>query len=243
MSIYEIKNFIPTYLYIKQHNDTGLKYFGKTIKRNPIKYRGSGKYWRNHLKKYGNNVTTIWYKLFENKEELVNYALTFSKENNIVDSKEWANIIVENGLDGGNPFWGQKTSERWNSLTEEEKQHRNEANRESLKEYWKNVPDNERKVRVKLRAIGVKNHWDNSTIEERKARATKSGAGHRGKRRMQSPDLTIPPKMIMLKDQQFKLDEGWFYPPLKWKKCEYCNERVEIGNYSRNHGEKCKSKN
>jgi len=90
-----------TYLYIKQHKDTGLKYFGKTIK-NPLLYSGSGKHWKRHIKKHGEeNVETVWYQLFTDKEELIEYALNFSKENNIVESKEWANLKEENGLDGG----------------------------------------------------------------------------------------------------------------------------------------------
>lgn len=36
------------HLYVKIHNVTGLKYFGKTTK-DPFKYRGSGKYWLAHL--------------------------------------------------------------------------------------------------------------------------------------------------------------------------------------------------
>ena len=44
-----------THLYIKTHNITGLKYFGKTI-GNPYSYKGSGTYWNNHLKKHGNNI-------------------------------------------------------------------------------------------------------------------------------------------------------------------------------------------
>lgn len=35
-------NFVPPWLYIKQHNQTGLKYFGKTIRKDPKKYKGSG---------------------------------------------------------------------------------------------------------------------------------------------------------------------------------------------------------
>ena len=31
------------------------------------------------------------------------FALNFSKDNNIVESEEWANLIPENGLDGGSP--------------------------------------------------------------------------------------------------------------------------------------------
>ena len=96
MSIYK-----PTWLYIKQHNQTGLKYFGKTTKDDPIKYLGSGKRWVNHLKVHGNDVSTVWCQLFENKEELTLYALTFSAKNDIVKSKDWANLKPEDGLWGG----------------------------------------------------------------------------------------------------------------------------------------------
>jgi len=45
------------YLYLKTHNISGLKYLGKTT-RDPQKYLGSGKVWRDHLKKYGNDIHT-----------------------------------------------------------------------------------------------------------------------------------------------------------------------------------------
>jgi hypothetical protein len=93
--------FKPTFLYIKQHKITGLKYFGKTTGKNPIKYLGSGTYWTRHLEKHGKLVDTIWYKLFTNKKELQEFALNFSIENNIVESNEWANLKPEDGLRGG----------------------------------------------------------------------------------------------------------------------------------------------
>jgi|688.fasta_scaffold22155_3 hypothetical protein len=96
MSIY----FQPTWLYIKQHNITGLKYFGKTI-RDPLKYNGSGKYWTSHLKKHGKYITTVWVQLFDNEAELVQHAIEFSKTNNIVESAEWANMVIENGINSG----------------------------------------------------------------------------------------------------------------------------------------------
>lgn len=94
-------NFTPTWLYIKQHNITGLKYFGKTTSADPVKYKGSGRYWLRHLKSHGNLVTTVWAKLFTSFNELTEYAKNFSDENNIVESIEWANLIPESGLDGG----------------------------------------------------------------------------------------------------------------------------------------------
>jgi len=92
--------FKPTYLYIKTHNKTGLKYFGKTIK-NPFKYRGSGLHWTRHLKAHGNDVTTEIVGLFTDEKECITAALEFSEAHNITLSEEWANLKPENGLDGG----------------------------------------------------------------------------------------------------------------------------------------------
>jgi hypothetical protein len=129
-----------TYLYIKQHSISGLKYFGKTTKEDPVNYLGSGKYWKRHIKKHGTEfVQTIWYQSFNDTQELIKYALNFSKENNIVESKEWANLKNENGLDGG-----------FNKHTEES----NEKNRQKAKERWANGVYNPEKLR--LSRIGFK---------------------------------------------------------------------------------------
>lgn len=87
------------HLYIKTHLDTGLKYFGKTHK-NPQNYKGSGKYWKRHLKIHGDNVKTEILGTYSDENECQRDALKFSIENNIVCSNEWANLILENGLDG-----------------------------------------------------------------------------------------------------------------------------------------------
>lgn len=97
-----MQDFKPTWLYIKKHNITGLKYFGKTVKNDPTKYTGSGKYWKAHLTKHGNDITTIWCELFTDRNLLIEQALLISKENNIIDSADWANLKFENGIDGGN---------------------------------------------------------------------------------------------------------------------------------------------
>jgi group I intron endonuclease len=93
---------IITFLYIKTHNVTGLKYFGKTTQE-PYTYPGSGKRWKSHLKKHGNDVTTEIHGSYTDEEKLVAAALTFSHENNIVKDKIWANLMEENGLDGALP--------------------------------------------------------------------------------------------------------------------------------------------
>lgn len=87
-------------LYIKTHNATGLKYFGKTNRIDPENYIGSGKYWKRHIKKHGYDVTTEIYGIFDNLDSCQQAALDFSIKNNIVESTQWANLQNENGLDG-----------------------------------------------------------------------------------------------------------------------------------------------
>lgn len=36
----QIDNFKPTFLYLKQHSVTGKLYFGKTVSKDPSKYKG-----------------------------------------------------------------------------------------------------------------------------------------------------------------------------------------------------------
>ena len=97
-------------LYIATHNITGKKYFGKTTKYFTEEdlqkyYHGSGLYWKNHLKKHGDDVTIKIYKICSLNKDSNLYvellALRFSEENNIVANYDtWANQILENGLDG-----------------------------------------------------------------------------------------------------------------------------------------------
>lgn len=89
------------YLYIKVHTKTGLKYFGKTAKRNVDRYKGSGKYWTRHLTVHGSEfVKTLRVWEFSNLAECSSFAVKFSIDNNIVVSTKWANLREENGMDG-----------------------------------------------------------------------------------------------------------------------------------------------
>ena len=134
----------PTFLYIKQHKVTGLKYFGKTTKKDPVAYLGSGKHWKRHIKKHGEHIETLWYQLFTDEQEMVEYALRFSKDNNIVKSQEWANLKEENGLDGGmeKGWWSEEQIE---------------LNRQKAKERWANGVYNTERMRIsRLNRIGFK---------------------------------------------------------------------------------------
>ena len=102
-----MSDFKPTWLYVKQHVDTGLKYFGKTTAQDPYKYNGSGQYWMRHLNSHGKNIITVWCELFTDKDLLIEYAKKFSIENNIVESKDWANLIPEAGHEDGGGVKGR----------------------------------------------------------------------------------------------------------------------------------------
>lgn len=86
----------PVHLYVKKHNWTGLKYFGRTTE-DPYDYRGSGAYWTRHLAKYGNDVTTKVIGTYTDSNQLRLAAQSFSAKKNITSSTKWANLLGEDG--------------------------------------------------------------------------------------------------------------------------------------------------
>ncbi len=88
------------YLYLKTHNITGLKYLGYTSSKDPHKYKGSGKYWSNHINKYGYYVNTEILVESDSLEQIKEKGIYFSELWNIVDNDEFANLKIESG-DGG----------------------------------------------------------------------------------------------------------------------------------------------
>jgi len=95
-----LENFLPTRLAIKKL--AGKFYFCKSTKQDFIKYIGSGTYWRRMAKKYGKeNIETLWISdWYYCPYEIQEVALAFSRENQIVESELWANLVPENGLQG-----------------------------------------------------------------------------------------------------------------------------------------------
>ncbi len=112
-------NFKPTCLYIKQHNITKLKYFGMTTKKYVNSYRGSGSYWKLHLKEHGADISTIWFQWFTSLPELTDFAQKFSIEHDIANSDQWGNLVPETGLYGNS---GPNKGQPGRIWTDEEKQ-------------------------------------------------------------------------------------------------------------------------
>lgn len=84
------------YLYLKTHNKTGLKYLGYT-KNDPIKYKGSGKYWSNHIKIHGNDVTTQILFQSEIIDDISQEGSKYSQIWNIIEDASFANLCEEDG--------------------------------------------------------------------------------------------------------------------------------------------------
>jgi hypothetical protein len=92
----------PTRLYIKQCPHCGLKYFGKTIVEDIENYSGSGVYWTRHLEKHRVEPVHLWNSDWYYDTKIKKFAGKFSQMNKIVESKQWANLAEENGIQGGN---------------------------------------------------------------------------------------------------------------------------------------------
>lgn len=89
------------YLYLKTHNQTGLKYLGKTEK-DPYEYKGSGKHWLRHINKHGYDVTTEILYETNDIEDFKKVAIQYSDKWNIVESNQFANLMPEYGTGGNN---------------------------------------------------------------------------------------------------------------------------------------------
>lgn len=90
------------FLLLKQHKITGLKYLCKHYgtKSSCELYPGSGTRWRSHLRKHGYDVkTTILYETICPKD-FKNKGVEYSKIYNVVSSKDFANLVPEDGSGG-----------------------------------------------------------------------------------------------------------------------------------------------
>ena len=139
------------YLYVKQHTITKLKYFGVTKKKNPFKYIGSGTYWNRHISKYGKDrVKTLEVWGFDDLELCRDFALTFSQDNDIVTSADWANLVIEDTIiryTGGSAKHSASAKNMWNRSDYREKQ------TEARIQAWQNEPYRHQQSLVR------KNNW------------------------------------------------------------------------------------
>ena len=135
------------YLYLKTHNQTGLKYLGFTTK-DPYTYKGSGTYWQKHLKEHGNDISTEILLCTRSFDELSDTGTFFSKLFNVAGSKDFANLCEE---DGNKNFGKANPNFRGHSQTEET---RDRISRNNSK-YWKGKTGSKHPSFGKLRPDSV----------------------------------------------------------------------------------------
>lgn len=89
-------------LMIKRHIDTGMQYLCYTTKEGEeySRYKGSGVYWKKHLKKYGSNISTDLIFESDDYDEFKKFAISKSIEYDIINSEYWANLTIEEGTGG-----------------------------------------------------------------------------------------------------------------------------------------------
>lgn len=106
------------YLMVKTHNDTGKKYLCKKETDNDdkaIKYCGSGLKWKQHIKEFGNYISTeILYKCStEQKSEFRKIAIKYSFDLNILNDPIWMNMIIEEGQGGSTASTNGSKGKKW----------------------------------------------------------------------------------------------------------------------------------
>jgi hypothetical protein len=156
-------------------------------------YLGSGVYWKNHLNKYGTDISTEVLVETEFMDELRYYGIMFSLFFNIVESPYWANLIIESGydVDGTNfkQWWGslsnkEKTKfiknrnekikqKRWNEKTDEELKLISNKISESLRNRWISLSEKEKETQIASLNEGFKN-WYSSLSDEEKEKRNKN---------------------------------------------------------------------
>jgi hypothetical protein len=210
-----LNSFIPTWLYCKVHNQTGLRYFGKTIK-NPYQYTGSGVYWKSHLKKHGNDVTTVWAHLYNDPAILKEEALFFSKIFNIANSCDWANLTEENGFTGGKLY--NRTIEHNAKLSQ----------RLVGRKFT-----NEHKQNIAISATGCKRGPMSQISKDKKSIALLG--------KIVSLETVNKMRIAALnRDKSVNSQISNTVKNLPKITCEYCDITASPGNYKRWHGINCK---
>lgn len=236
-----------TYLYHKIHVKTGLNYFGKTT-QNPYKYNGSGVVWRRHLKKHGNHVDTIQVWEFENLEECSKFALEFSIKNDIVNSKVWANLCLENGLDGGDKFsdmlpevkalYSEKKSK--DTLKQWESRDRKKQS-EKISEIWNN---RDKSIKDSI-SEKISNTLLNKSKTEREETLVKYRETSSKRDKIICPHCGLV-GLSAANMKRYHFNNCTSHPtplprkPITKIQCINCNKISDPGNFTKHHGQRCK---
>lgn len=219
------------YLYVKTHNQTGLKYFGKT-KQNPYKYRGSGKYWLNHIRKHGNDVNTEIVFQSTDQKEIEKIGKELSEKWKVTSDNSWANLKDETG-DGGwdhinsdrDTFYLKKIGVKNPMLLEKSRKKSSKKHKQDYKDHIKI------REKLSLEKYGTKHYSQNKEALEKRNAVLKEKYG-----------VDNIAKRKETKEKLKRIRNSEEYKSKNYKICEYCGKKADPGNFNRWHGENCKKK-
>jgi hypothetical protein len=222
------------YLYVKTHNVTGLKYLGKTIRKDPHKYPGSGTRWTNHLKVHGYDYTTTILKECTSNEEVKELGLYYSELWNVVDSDDWANLKPENSAGG----FGKPSPEIIAKiLATKLARDLNKHSQETISKI----------SAARLTKFAAKDPTYNVRPKCRPEKAAKIKEANTGKKWVHNPENTVERKQLDPVECERYLQLGWKPGtgprtlPIK-QTCPHCNNTFDPGNYKQHHSDNCRYK-
>jgi hypothetical protein len=235
------------YLYLKEHKQTGMKYLGQT-KRDPFKYKGSGKYWRRHIKAHGNDVTTTILGEYSNNEELRKAGEYYSQLWDIVDSDEWANLRPETGDGGGDPRLCEAYQTKWKEGVFGRSGENNpnfgrtmsDENKKAMREGW------EKRLREGHAPWNAGMTYDESMLERLRVPHPKAKGSTQTKEHIDARSKALRGRVpgFVGKEHTNETKQAQREAALRRpkKQCTHCNKTVAVNIYSRFHGDKCKHK-
>lgn len=236
------------YLYLKEHRTTGMKYLGQT-NRDPFKYKGSGKYWRRHLKAHGNNVETTIIGEYHTIEELKVAGEYYSKLWNIVESDEWANLIPETGDGNSDPRLCEAYLEKWKQglFSNKGKDNPNFGKtfsvdeRQAMKDGWARKLETEDYAPWNKGMTYDEERLSKLRVPHPKAQGKQQTEEHIAARKesLKGRKPGFKDKTHTEETKQAQRDAALKRPK---KQCPHCGKVVAINAYDRWHGDNCKHK-
>lgn len=248
------------YLYLKTHNQTGLKYLGKTENEDPAAYQGSGLLWGRHIRKYGYDVTTEILKECKTNEEVKEWGLYYSDLWNVVESPEFANLKPESGNGGpvssdgaskisqkikairNDPAWKATVgSSAVNRMMETRNttEWQSTVGKEARRKHSETI--NNPKWKATIGAVVADKISAKAKIRKNDTvwRATK-GVEAREKEKITKSDpdwLATTGSALRVKMKETRNSNE--YKEEHYKECPHCMKIVDPGNYKQYHGNNC----
>jgi hypothetical protein len=250
----------PTRLYYKQCSHCELKYYGKSTLQNVENYKGSGIRWVRHLKKHNSTAIHVWNSEWFYDDSIIQVAMKFSIKNNIVESDEWANLVIENGVDGG--YLGEKAIEKMLKTRDDPlwketigKETKEKMSKTKSDPVWKETVGKksyEKMSKTKSDPVWQETVGKKSKEKELKTKADpvwKKTVGKKSNEKISKTKLDPVWKETVGKETKEKIKKIKSDPIWKeaWKEkntkiCPHCNVKIDSGNYAQWHGDKCRHK-